>query len=200
MHSAQCCTVAVLELCAGGSLQRQLQKLHARGRDKSGHTMALSEREVSVLGGQVLSALSHLHGLDIVHRDIKPANILLFADKHLKLCDFGFARVCGGQRLHTICGTPVYMAPELTRGATMCKKGYDGPPVDAWAFGALLYEMLHNQVAFSGTCSEQLFRRIRAGRHSATRSDLSKGWSAISKDLLCTNPSKRPSSRVLDLP
>jgi serine/threonine protein kinase len=78
-------------------------------------------------------------------------------------CDFGFAKRCRGQRLHTICGTPIYMAPELTQES---KKGYLGCPVDMWAFGALLYEMLHTRVAFNGVSEQQLHQRIRRATHA----------------------------------
>lgn len=201
VHSSPQCTVAVLELCPGASLQRHLQKLKTRGRDRAGLPLAMAEREVSMLGGQVLAAVRHIHGLGIVHRDVKPANILFYAEQHLKLCDFGFARACGPAgaegRLHTICGTPVYMAPELTYDVSISKKGYVGPPVDVWAVGTLFYEMLHNQVLFSGTSSEELYRRVRTGAHASFRGDLSKGFRALIKACISLDPSQRPSADAL---
>lgn len=160
----------------------------------------MGSAEVGALGGQVLAALRHIHGLGVVHRDLKPANLIFFAEGHLKLCDFGFARACGGERLHTICGTPVYMAPELTRAAAVCKKGYEGPPVDVWAYGCLLYEMSHSRVAFSGASCEHIHRRIRAGAHAPLRPDLPKGLKGLIKACLCTAPSKRPAADALECP
>ena len=64
----------------------------------------------------------------VAHRDIKPANILFNDPKceHAKLCDFGFAIVCADRRCRTMCGTPCYMAPELTWSES---PGYVGYPV-----------------------------------------------------------------------
>ena len=140
---------------------------------------------------QINAALSHLHRLDVAHRDLKPGNVLFYGNQsnHLKLCDFGFAKRCRGQRLHTICGTPIYMAPELTQGES--KKGYVGHPVDMWALGALLYEMCHNRIAFTGVSEQQLYQRIRSGNHATFRKDLSKELKGIIKGLLNPDPSDR---------
>ena len=107
---------------------------------------------------------------------------------HLKLCDFGFAKRCRGQRLHTICGTPIYMAPEL---CVESKKGYVGPPVDMWAFGALVYEMLHNRVAFNGNSEIQLHQRIRSGKHATFGKGVSKPMRAMIAALLETDSAAR---------
>ena len=73
---------------------------------------------------------------------------VLFSDashSKVQLCDFGFALRCGERRLRTVCGSAQYMAPELHASAG---DGYLGPPVDMWALGAMLYEMLHGKPAF----------------------------------------------------
>ena len=176
------------EYCAGGSLMRHLQKLQTKGR--KGDPLAMSEAEVRRLGAQVNAALAHLHRLDIAHRDLKPGNVLFYGPdtNHLKLCDFGFAKRCRGQRLHTICGTPIYMAPELTQES---KKGYMGHPVDMWAFGALLYEMLHNRVAFNAISELQLHQRIRSGKHAPFRKGTDKKLTQLISSLLEVAPAKR---------
>jgi serine/threonine protein kinase len=181
-------TYAILEYCNGGSLMRHLQKMQAKGQ--RGNPLSMSEPDVAHLGAQVNAALLHLHRLDVAHRDLKPGNVLFYGNdgNHLKLCDFGFAKRCRGQRLHTICGTPIYMAPELTQES---KKGYVGQPVDMWAFGALLYEMLHNRIAFTGVSEQQLYQRIRGGNHGAMRKDLSKEVKALIKGLLSPDPASR---------
>ena len=80
------------------------------------------------------------------------------------------------------------MAPELTQES---KKGYVGQPVDMWAFGALLYEMLHNKIAFTGVSEQQLYQRIRGGNHAAFRKELSKETKTLIKGLLSPDPSAR---------
>ena len=74
--------------------------------------------------------------MNIAYRDLKPENLLIGADGYLKLTDFGFAKVIKS-RTYTVCGTPEYIAPEV-----LLNKGH-GTPVDWWALGILIYEMIH---------------------------------------------------------
>ncbi len=192
-HVGPAHTYAILEYCAGGSLQRHLQKLTSKPRDRDGNYAAIPEADCAYMGAQINAALVHLHSLDVAHRDLKPGNILFAGDRWLKVCDFGFAKRCKGQRLHTLCGTPIYMAPELTMDQS--KKGYKGHPVDMWAFGALLYEMMHNKIAFNGVSEQQLHQRIRSGTHAPLRKDLSSKATKLLKSMLRIDPDKRISSR-----
>ena len=175
---------AVLEYCEGGSLKRHLQSLQkttpigkgmAAKAVKGGLGMAapLAARAT----GQLASALAHMHALGICHGDVKPANVLLLrrsrtraphegglASLHVKLCDFGFACICENRKLKTFCGTPSYLPPEAVN-ATEAHKGYLGRPVDMWALGCLLYEMLHGRPAFSAQESFALEARVRNANH-----------------------------------
>jgi len=91
----------------------------------------------------VLSAVSHLHRLDIAHRDIKTENLLVDVDGYLKLIDLGFAKHLGsGGHAISFCGTPHYMAPEIIQFET------HDCAVDLWATGCLFYEMLFGAVPF----------------------------------------------------
>ena len=106
---------------------------------------------VSTLG-QIASGLAHAHAAGVVHRDLKPANIMIGPDGHVRILDFGLARVSApdqptlthltadGQTL----GTVAYMAPEQVRGEPL-----DGA-ADVWALGATLYEMLTGTRPFVG--------------------------------------------------
>ena len=107
------------------------------------------EETITVLC-QGLSALADLHGREvpIVHRDIKPANILLQSldPLHIKLTDFGFSRASND--LTTLCGTPLYLAPEVYK-----KRSYT-PAVDIWSLGVVAFECaydLPNSRGYRGT-------------------------------------------------
>lgn len=95
-------------------------------------------------GAMVLSALLHMHSLDLVHRDVKPENLVLDAEGYLRLVDLGLCRVLShpAERTYTLCGTPEYTAPEVLRGA-----GH-GKEVDIWAMGVLLFELMAGYPAF----------------------------------------------------
>ncbi len=87
---------------------------------------------------QVAETLEHLHSHSVVHRDLKPENILFTRGGRLKLTDFGLAHHVKGlspenHLMHTCCGTPHYVAPEVLLG-----HGY-GPEVDFWSLGVILY-------------------------------------------------------------
>ena len=73
--------------------------------------------------------------------------------------------MCAERRLHTVCGSPQYMAPEISSTGD----GYRGPPVDMWALGALVYELLHAQPAFRASTLPQLSMRIQRGAHQPPR-------------------------------
>lgn len=203
VHATPTSTVAVLELCRGGSLQRHLYKLRGKPREPCGAVAGMPLAEVTAYGSQLARALAHLHARDVVHRDVKPANILFYGLHHLKLCDFGFARYCASDasseasRCHTICGTPIHMAPELTRSSTASSKGYTGRPVDVWALGTVLFEMLHNEPAFTASSGPELWVRIRTCAHAAFRAGLPREWRELLGACLTVQPTRRPTAEAL---
>ena len=100
----------------------------------------IKENIVKYYFGQLANALFYLNKNNIIHRDIKPKNILLKNNKKdLVLCDFGFARIKTVRRVKTICGSPLYMAPELLEEKTYTDI------VDVWAIGMILYEMIYGK-------------------------------------------------------
>ncbi len=116
----------VLEYCENGDLSKIIGK-------------PIKESIVKYYFSQIINALIFLNENNIIHRDIKPKNILLKNEKKdLVLCDFGFARIKSGiQRVKTICGSPLYMAPELLEEKTYTEI------VDIWAIGMILFEMIY---------------------------------------------------------
>jgi serine/threonine protein kinase len=115
----------------GGELFTYLRNV---GQLESGHARFYA--------AQVALMFEYLHSKNIVYRDLKPENLLIAQDGHLRLTDFGFAKVLEG-RTYTLCGTPEYLAPEI-----LLNKGH-GKPVDWWTLGILIYEMLAGIDPFS---------------------------------------------------
>lgn len=84
---------------------------------------------------QIVSAVEYCHSINVVHRDLKAENILLDKDFNVKIADFGFSNYFSpGAALETFCGSPDYCAPEL-----FLRLAYEGPEVDVWAMGVILY-------------------------------------------------------------
>uniref|UniRef100_A0A8C2Z3A0 Cyclin-dependent kinase-like 2 n=1 Tax=Cyclopterus lumpus TaxID=8103 RepID=A0A8C2Z3A0_CYCLU len=116
---------------------------------------------------QILRAAAFCHQQNIIHRDIKPENILISQGGVVKMCDFGFARTMaspaeGGVYTDYV-ATRWYRAPELLVGDTKY-----GKPVDVWAVGCLLLEMLTGQPLFPGDSDlDQIYHIVRCfGEHT----------------------------------
>lgn len=129
----------VLAFVNGGELFHHLQR---EGK--------FNETRSRFYAAELLLALEHLHGFNVVYRDLKPENILLDYTGHIALCDFGLCKLnmSANDTTNTFCGTPEYLAPELLsgHGYTKC--------VDWWTLGVLLYEMVSN-VTVAGCCRPQ---------------------------------------------
>jgi len=106
---------------------------------------------------ELLLALSYLHQLKIVYRDLKPENVLLTTEGHVKLCDFGLAKLIA-DRTWTLCGTAEYLAPEIIENA-----GH-GLSVDWWALGVLTYEMLAGFPPFYADTPFETYTKIVKGK------------------------------------
>jgi calcium-dependent protein kinase len=115
----------VMELCPGGEL---FEKLSAN--------KTMNENMAAQAIEKNLRALIHCHKQNIVHRDIKPENIMYDSVGEVKLIDFGLAKqTTGGQKLHTIAGTPYFIAPEVLGGSY-------NKECDIWSLGILLFVLV----------------------------------------------------------
>lgn len=137
----------VLDYCAGGELFFHLGK---EGR--------FPEPRARFYSAEIILAISYVHSLDIIYRDLKPENVLLDAEGHIRLTDFGLSKegISGSSSgAYSFCGTPEYLAPEILN-----RQGH-GRAVDWWSLGALLYEMLTGLPPFYCQDRERLFEKIR---------------------------------------
>lgn len=104
----------------------------------------LPEAEASRFFFQMCQALDYCHANLVVHRDVKLENVLLDANNNIKLIDFGLSAIlAAGKRLRVHCGSPSYAAPEIVG-----RKVYDGPPVDVWSMGVVLFAMVTGYLPF----------------------------------------------------
>uniref|UniRef100_A0A9J8CHG6 MAP/microtubule affinity-regulating kinase 3 n=1 Tax=Cyprinus carpio carpio TaxID=630221 RepID=A0A9J8CHG6_CYPCA len=167
----------VMEYASGGEV---FDYLVAHGRMK--------EKEARAKFRQIVSAVQYCHQKCIVHRDLKAENLLLDADMNIKIADFGFSNEFTlGSKLDTFCGSPPYAAPELFQG-----KKYDGPEVDVWSLGVILYTLVSGSLPFDGQNLKELRERVLRGKYRIPFY-MSTDCENLLKKLLILNPTKRGS-------
>ena len=181
----------VMELCEGGDVLHLIEK--------SG---CLPQGQAQDIFRQLMCALSYMHHSHVVHRDIKPENLVLkerqTAGERLtiKLIDFGFARKFeDGVRLKSICGTPLYVAPEVF-SASYSEK------CDIWSSGVTLHYMIVGRPPFEGEDVDVILRKARKGVHlSDTVSRLGESIPPAASQLLVEmcelSEYKRPSAHMI---
>uniref|UniRef100_A0A669BBG0 Protein kinase C n=1 Tax=Oreochromis niloticus TaxID=8128 RepID=A0A669BBG0_ORENI len=135
----------VMEYVNGGDLMFQIQR-----------SRKFDEARSRFYAAEVTSALMFLHQHGVIYRDLKLDNILLDAEGHCKLADFGMCKegILNGVTTTTFCGTPDYIAPEILQELDY------GPSVDWWALGVLMYEMMAGQPPFEADNEDDLFESI----------------------------------------
>ncbi|XP_074574102.1 CBL-interacting protein kinase 18-like [Curcuma longa] len=142
----------VMEYAKGGEL---FQKV-AKGR--------LREDVARKYFQQLISAVDFCHSRGVYHRDLKPENLLLDENENLKVSDFGLSALVDSKRqdglLHTTCGTPAYVAPEVIRNM-----GYDGAKADIWSCGVILFVFLAGYLPFQFNDSNvmEMYKKIGKG-------------------------------------
>lgn len=144
----------VLELITGGEL---FDKIVAEGR--------FNEEMARFYFRQLCTGVKYCHTMGVCHRDLKPENLLLDEVSLLKISDFGLSALYTGSAddgssratlLHTTCGTPNYVAPEVLND-----RGYDGRAADVWSMGVILYVLLAGFLPFDEPHMSALFRKIQ---------------------------------------
>merc|ERR1712018_421283 len=122
----------------------------------------MDETEAKEKFYQIISAIRYCHEEQhVIHRDLKPDNVLFDSQNNIKIADFGLSEeFVPGEKLNTFCGTPEYMAPEVFKG-----QKFDGPKVDVWSLGVMLYEMLTATIPFPGSTWPQIIERVLRGKY-----------------------------------
>ncbi|GAB4850589.1 CBL-interacting serine/threonine-protein kinase 25 [Ancistrocladus abbreviatus] len=148
---------------------------------------------------QLISAVDFCHSRGVYHRDLKPENLLLDEEENLKVSDFGLSALPEQLRqdglLHTQCGTPAYVAPEVLR-----KKGYDGAKADIWSCGVILFALLSGFLPFQDENLMRMYRKIFKAEFEFPPWITADAKRLISK-LLVVDPDKRISiSRIMEYP
>ena len=148
----------ITELCRGNNLDKRFKKL---GRK-------MKEEYVRIIIMKILHAINYCHSFGIVHRDLKPENIVFESpneeedndeeednnNSNIKIIDFGLSTLKNKtEKLHTILGTPYYMAPEVLKGEYNEK-------CDIWSIGAITYYLLTGSEPFKGETSNSIFAKI----------------------------------------
>ncbi|XP_026413520.1 CBL-interacting protein kinase 32-like isoform X2 [Papaver somniferum] len=138
----------VLEFITGGEL---FDKIVNHGR--------MIEDEARRYFQQLINAVDYCHSRGVYHRDLKPENLLLDVHGNLKISDFGLSAISQHVQddglLHTTCGTPNYVAPEVLKD-----KGYDGAKADLWSCGVILFVLLSGYLPFDDSNLMNLYKKI----------------------------------------
>ncbi|KAG1365522.1 CBL-interacting protein kinase 32 [Cocos nucifera] len=168
----------VLEYVTGGEL---FDKIVNHGR--------MREDEARRYFQQLINAVDYCHSRGVYHRDLKPENLLLDAYGNLKVSDFGLSALSQQVRddglLHTTCGTPNYVAPEVLND-----RGYDGATADLWSCGVILFVLLAGYLPFEDSNLMTLYKKISAAEFTCP-SWLSFGAMRLLARILNPNPMTR---------
>jgi serine/threonine protein kinase len=174
----------VLELVTGGELFDKIVKEKRFTEKKARHYFR-----------QLVTSVELCHNMGVCHRDLKPENLLLDDEDNLKISDFGLSALystgegamisCRAQLLHTTCGTPNYVAPEVLED-----KGYDGRKADIWSMGVILYVLVVGALPFDEKTLPKLFEKIQNADYPMA-SFISADLSNLIASILIADPKQR---------
>ncbi|KAJ4953624.1 hypothetical protein NE237_030456 [Protea cynaroides] len=166
----------ILEFVTGGELF-----------DEIVHQRRLPENESRRYFQQLIDVVDYCHSKGVYHRDLKPENLLLDSQRNLKISDFGLSALPqqGVGLLHTTCGTPNYVAPEV-----LSDQGYDGSAADVWSCGVILFVLMAGYLPFDEADLPTLYKKIDAAEFSCPPW-FSPGVNSLIHRILDPNPKTR---------
>ncbi|KAI3737827.1 hypothetical protein L2E82_27840 [Cichorium intybus] len=176
----------VLEYVNGGEL---FDTIVSKGK--------LPESNARKLFQQLIDGVSYSHEKGVIHRDLKLENVLVDAKGNIKITDFGLSALPqhfrGDGLLHTTCGSPNYVAPEV-----LSIRGYDGVASDTWSCGVILYVMLTGYLPFDDRNLAVIYQKISKGDVWMPKW-MSTGAKSLIKRILDPNPKTRITMRDIKL-
>ncbi|XP_032422279.1 PAS domain-containing serine/threonine-protein kinase-like [Xiphophorus hellerii] len=175
--------VKVAEVFENGSYFQMVMEKHGDGLDLFEFIdmqPRLDEPLASYIFRQIVAAVFYLRAKNIIHRDIKDENIIIDKCFHIRLIDFGSAAILSpGKLFYNFCGTLEYCSPEVLQG-----NAYEGPELEMWSLGVLLYTLLFSENPFCNV-GEILDAKLQPPF------PLSSELHGVLQGLLHSNPAKR---------
>ncbi|KAJ3260209.1 Serine/threonine kinase [Chytriomyces hyalinus] len=165
------------------------------GGDLMCHIMVkrnFSQARVQFYACEIILAIEFLHRNNVIYRDLKLENVLMCADGHIKVADYGICKenLPFGKYTNTLCGTTDYMAPEIL------SQNDHNRSADWWSFGVLLFTMLRGKYPFSGSDEDEMLHNIR-NTVLEFPADLPKETASLIKGLLTIDQTRRLGGGVM---
>ena len=175
-----------MELVEGRNLQQEL---------KTGRRFQW--RDAASIGIQICDALKHAHDHGVIHRDLKPSNLLYTSDEHIKLTDFGIAKLFGASHMTadgSALGTADYMSPEQATGKPVSTK------TDLYGLGGVLFALMSGRPPFLGSNAPEVLHRVQFDAVPSIRQlvpEIPEEFDRILKELLNKDPADRIATPLL---